>query len=305
MEMNQLRYFLKIAELGGFTCASEELGLTQPALSRAIAKLEEELGQPLLERHPRNVTLTDAGRVFQTRAEQILLLVDDTLAELTDTEHRGRVRVGAIPTIAPYLLPLILRTFCDQYPDIQVLALEETTDKLLQRCQQGEIDVALLAAPVALKSLHWDVLFEEELFAVLPAGHPLCEQTAVTLTDLQSCPFVVLDETHCLSETILSFCRQRSFQPVMFERTSQLATVEELVALGHGVSLIPRLARRCDTSLRRVYRPVLEPTPKRTILQVWNPYRFQSRRIELFKACVRQVSHTLVEEFQREPPSVG
>jgi LysR family hydrogen peroxide-inducible transcriptional activator len=289
MELHQLRYFLKVAERGNFTRAGEDLGVTQPALSRSIAKLEEELGQPLLERQTRRVVLTDAGRLFQSRAEQIVALVEDAVNELTDDGETGRVRVGAIPTIAPYFLPSVLRAFRDECPRAQVAAFEETTDRLLHRCNQGEIDVALLAAPVTAPHLHAEPLFDEELLLVLPAGHPLEGKKQVLLSDLRHHPFVLLDETHCLTEAITAICRQRSFQPVTVEHTSQLATVEELVALGHGVSLIPQMARRHDDSRRRVYRSLGNPRPKRSIVQVWNPYRFSSRLAERFKACVRDV----------------
>jgi LysR family hydrogen peroxide-inducible transcriptional activator len=304
MELSQLRYFLKIAEHANITKAGEELGITQPALSRAIAKLEAEIGQPLFERKSRNVMLTDAGRQFQVRAEQILTLVDDTIAELTDREDHGRIRVGAIPTIAPFFLPTVLRDFRDHYPDVQIVAFEETTDKLLQHCNQGEIDVAIVAAPVLAQYLETEPLFEEELLLVLPKDHELADRKSISLPDLRNYPFVLLDEAHCLSETVLAHCRQRSFQPVTVEHTSQLATVEELVALGHGVSLIPRMARNVDTSDRRIYRSITRPAPFRTIMLVWNVYRFQSRRLERFKECARRVAASLkvdrVNDGQRE-----
>jgi LysR family hydrogen peroxide-inducible transcriptional activator len=287
MELNQLRYFLKVAERANFTHAAEELRMTQPALSRSIAKLEEDLGQPLFDRKSRTVALTDAGRLFTVRAEQIVMLVDDALLELTDREDFGRIRVGAIPTIAPFFLPMVLREFRDRSPEVSVVAFEETTDKLLHRCRQGEVDVAILAAPVDAKYLQIEVLFEEELLVVLPKGHPLAKHKSISLAQLRDYPFVLLDETHCLSGDILSFCRQQAFQPVAVQHTSQLATVEELVALGHGLSLIPRMARNLDSSDRRVYRSIASPTPTRTIVLAWNPYRFQSRRVERFKECVR------------------
>jgi LysR family hydrogen peroxide-inducible transcriptional activator len=287
MELDQLRYFLKIAEVQSFTRAGEELGITQPALSRSIGKLETELGQPMFERQSRSVALTDAGRTLQERAKQILLLVDDTVAELADSSDAGRIRIGAIPTIAPYFLPDLLRKFQDAAPAIQVIVVEETTDKLLQRCGAGEVDVAFLAAPISARYLEVEPLFEEELFAVFAATHPLAKKKSVSLVELREYPFVLLDETHCLSEAIVSFCRQRSFQPVTVERTCQLAMVEELVALSHGVSLIPRMARMVDGSSRRMYRPVTRPTPLRTIVMAWNPYRFQSQRLTQFRQFVR------------------
>jgi LysR family hydrogen peroxide-inducible transcriptional activator len=231
MEIDQLRYFLKVAERQNFTRAGEELAITQPALSRAIAKLEKEIGQPILERQARKVTLTDAGRLLLARAEQIVALVDDSLAEITDDGETGNVRVGAIPTIAPFFLPAILRDFRDQHPRATVLVYEETTDKLLLRCNHGEIDVAVLAAPIERQHLEVEPLFEEELLLVMSADNHLSERKQIAVADIQGHAFVLLDETHCLSDSIISFCRQRSFQPVTIEHTSQLATVEELVAL--------------------------------------------------------------------------
>jgi LysR family hydrogen peroxide-inducible transcriptional activator len=290
MEISQLRYFLKVAERKNFTRASEELAMTQPALSRSIAKLEEEIGQPVFERQTRLVVLTDAGRLLQARAEQILGLIDDTLSEITDDGETGRIRVGAIPTIAPYFLPPILRTFRDQHPQANVVVDEETTERLLQRCNQGEVDVAILAGPIPKQYLEVESLFEEQLLLVLPVGHPLGDKRQITVADIRSHPFVLLDETHCLSETITSFCRNRSFQPVTVERTSQLVMVEELVALGHGVSLIPQMARDLDNSDRRIYRALAGPKPMRGVVLVWNPYRFQSLVAKRFKECVRQVA---------------
>lgn len=290
MEISQLRYFLKAAERQSFTRASHDLGMTQPALSRSIAKLEEEIGQPLFERQTRVVLLTDAGRLLQTRAEQILALIDDALAEITDDGESGRVRVGAIPTIAPYFLPSVLRTFRDQHPLASTVVFEETTDKLLQRCNQGEIDLAILAAPVPKQYLEVETLFEEELLLVLPADHPLADKRQISFADIQHEPFVLLHETHCLSETILSFCRQKSLHPVSMERASQLATVQELVALGHGISLIPKMARELDDDARRRYRSLAGQKPVRSIVLVWNPYRFQSRVMEHFKECIRRIA---------------
>lgn len=289
MELSQLRYFLKIAALGTFTRAAEELNVTQPALSRSIGKLEEEIGRPVFERQTRSVVLTDAGRLLQARAEQVLALVDDTLAEMTDDGRTGRIRVGAIPTIAPYFLPTILRAFRDQHPQATVIVYEETTDKLLHRCLQGEVDVALVAAPIPKQYLEVEPLFSEELLLVLPQDHALAEKKQITAADVQACPFVLLDETHCLSDAVVSYCRQRSFQPVSVERASQLTTVAELVALGHGVSLIPQMARDLDHDERRVYRSLAGAKPMRQIVLAWNPYRFQSKVLEHFKTTVRKL----------------
>ncbi|MCG8648697.1 MAG: LysR family transcriptional regulator [Pirellulales bacterium] len=288
MEIDQLRYFLRVAERGNFTHAAEELLVSQPALSRSIQKLEEELGQPVFERQSRSVRLTDAGLVLQSRAQQILTLLEDTKAEICDDGESGRVRVGAIPTIAPFFLPDLLRQFSHDYPKAQLIVQEDTTDRLLKSCTQGEVDLAILALPVPAKYLEVEELFEEELFLVLPPEHPLTKSKNVRLADIQPHPFVLLDEAHCLSDNIVSFCRQRAFHPVAVERTSQLAMVQELVALSHGVSMIPQMARELDKTDRRVYRSISGTKPTRKIAVVWNPYRFQSKLLQAFRKQLRQ-----------------
>ncbi len=284
MELDQLRYFLRVAQRGSVTKAADELGVSQPALSRSIQKLEEELGQPVIERHPRHVTLTEAGALLQSRAQQIFTILDDTKAEITDDGISGRVRVGAIPTIAPYFLPKLLQQFAAKFSKATVLVQENTTDNLLKSLTQGEIDLAILAIPVPAKYLEVEELFEEELLLVLPPEHPLVSQEKIKIADIEPYPFVLLDEAHCLSDNVVSYCRQRSFHPVAVERTSQLTMVQELVSLSHGISMIPDMARQVDQSDRRVYRSLSGKKPTRKVAFAWNPYRFQSRLVKAFRA---------------------
>lgn len=288
MEFEQLRQFLKIAERKNFTRAAEETGISQSALSRSVARLEEELGQPLFDRQTRSVELTDAGRSLLSRAERILALVDDAKSEIADDGETGTIRVGAIPTVAPYCLPQALRSFSLERPRASVLVTEEVTERLLEKCRQGQVDVALLALPISTPHLEVERLFEEELFLVLPPGHGLAEKKRIGIEDLQAYPFVLLDEAHCLTDSVVSFCRRKSFQPLAVERTSQLATVQELVSLEHGISLIPAMARAVDCSDRRIYRSLSGAKPTRTLAMVWNPYRFQSKLLERFKRHVRE-----------------
>lgn len=287
MELDQLRYFLQVAERGNFTRAAEDLLISQPALSRSIQRLEEELGQPVFERKTRSVSLTDVGTLLQARAREVLSIINDTKAEISDDGQSGHVRVGVIPTIAPYFLPDVLRRFSKEFPKATVLVQENTTDALLSSCKQGEIDVAVIALPVPARYLEVEELFEEELLLVLPPTHALLEKDNIRVSDVEPYPFVLLDEAHCLADNIISFCRQKSFQPVAVERTSQLVMVQELVSLGHGVSMVPEMAKCLDHDNRRVYRSFSGRKPTRTIAVVWNPYRFQSRLVETFREFLR------------------
>lgn len=283
-----MRYFLQVATRANFTRAAEDLAISQPALSRSIQKLEEELGQPVFERKTRSVSLTEAGLLLQSRAQQVLAMIEDTKAEITDDGQSGRVRVGAIPTVAPYFLPEVLGRFSAAFPHATLIVQENTTDVLLKSCTQGEIDLAIVALPIPAKYLELEELFEEELLLVLPPDHPLVNKSKIRLVDVEPFPFVLLDEAHCLSENIVSLCRQKSFHPVTVERTSQLTMVQELVSLSHGVSMIPEMARRRDQSDRRIYRSLANPKPTRKIAVVWNPYRFESRLMKKFREHLHQ-----------------
>ena len=292
LNLHLLEQFVALARTKNFTRAADELHLSQPALSRAIQKLEEQLGSPLFERKPREVVLTDLGELLLERAKEILQLMEDTISELSEAGRRGRIRLGAIPTIAPYFLPGLLHTFAKKHPDILVVVQEDTTENLIRRCSHGEIDLAILAQPVIARHLEVEPLFEEELLLVVPVDHPLASAKSVKIEALEGFPFVTLNEAHCLAENIASFCRRKSVQPVTVERTSQLATVQELVALDHGISIVPEMARKVDSSDRRVYRSFAGEKPTRTLAMIWNASRFQSKAVKLLMEELRRLTRT-------------
>ncbi len=288
MELDQIRNFMKVAEQGSFTKAAEEIPLSQPALSRSIQRLEEELGQPLFERQTRRVSLTDAGQILLTRAKQIVSAVDDLKSEICDDGQHGFVRVGAIPTIAPYYLPRCLQKFKRSFPDANVIVLEDTTHELLRKVSDGVIDVAIAALPIDMKYLEIEELFHEELLVVMAKDHPLTEKSSIQIRDLEGLPFILLGETHCLTTNVVSFCQQKTFSPVSVERTSQIAMIQELVSLNHGISLIPQMAADVDKSKDRVYRSLSGKKPSRTVVLVTNPYRFRSRLVQSFLKAMHE-----------------
>jgi LysR family transcriptional regulator, hydrogen peroxide-inducible genes activator len=288
LELEQLKHFIKVAELENFTRAAEVVDLSQPALSRSIARLEEELGQPLFERQSRKVVLNDVGRQLLHHARNILMMVDDAKAEICDNGQSGKIRVAAIPTVAPYFLPECLQSFHQQQPKAQVIVQEDTTDNLLKKVAAGEVDIAIAALPITERHLEVEPLFEEELLLVTSTDHPLAHKKAIRTSDIEELPFVLLGEAHCLSDNVVNFCRQKSFHPVSVERTSQLSMVQELVTLGHGVSLVPAMACARDTSSSRVYRSLSGPKPTRTIAMITNPYRYHSQLVRRFREHLKR-----------------
>jgi LysR family transcriptional regulator, hydrogen peroxide-inducible genes activator len=288
MELHQLRYFVAVAQLENFTRAAEKCFVAQPSLSQQIIKLERELGGPVFDRTARKVRLTDRGRTLYDRAVEILASVDQAKRAVSEEGGAGHVSVGAIPTVAPYFLPPLLKQFVRQFPRAEVKVFENLTEYTIQSCLDGEVDVGLLALPVLDERLSVEPLFTEELLLTMAPGHPLAKKRRIVMEDISHEKFVLLSETHCLGEQVMRFCNQQSCQPVVSCHSAQLLTVQELVALGHGVSLIPRMAVDADKSQRRKYRSLAENKPTRTIALIWRKERAQSPLIKRFIETVRK-----------------
>lgn len=287
MELHQLRYFVSVATLGNFSRAAEQCHVSQPSLSQQIQKLERRLGQRLLDRLGKRAVLTEAGRALFDRAVPILAAIDDAEREVKDfDQEKGRLAVGAIPTIAPYLLPDTVREFSGLHPSVELILHEDLTGHLLAAAAAGELDIAVLALPVADERLHKEVLFSEPLLLALPEGHRLCSKRKITLADVREERFVVLDEMHCLGEQILHFCRAEGCQRLMC-RSSQLSTILALVELGQGVSLVPRMARTVREKASVVVFRELAEGPTRTIVAVWHKDRYHGKAGKRFLEILR------------------
>ncbi len=289
MELYQLRYFVAVAQAGSFSRAAEQCFVSQPSLSQQIAKLEIQVGQRLLDRLGRRVQMTDAGRLLLERATAILAAVDDTERQLADGKgaQGGRLAIGAIPTVAPYLLPPVLERFLEARPDVELMIREDSTRQLVPATAAGDLDLAIIALPVEDERLHAEPLLTEPLLLVTPEGHRLSRKRRVTLDDLRVEPFILLNEEHCLGEEVLSFCRSRACYPRIVCRTAQIATVQSLISLGRGVSLLPEMARLADVDGKRIYRPLSGGRPQRTLVAVWHRHRYHSPAAEHFLATLR------------------
>jgi LysR family hydrogen peroxide-inducible transcriptional activator len=264
MELHQLRYFVAIAETGGFVRAAQRCGVTQPSLSQQIRKLEGELGVTLFDRSSRGAVPTEAGRALLPRAQRILAEVRETMAGVKEDVEAGRgpLSVGAIPTMAPYLMPPVLSRFLRDYPDCELTVREDLTERLIEAVVDHELDAAVMSTPVDHPALDVQVIGREPLLVVAPAGSPLPDRLRVE--DLTDKPAVVLHEVHCLGQQIADFCSTARLRRRIVCRSTQLPTVLSLVGLGLGVSIVPEMAARQDSSSSRVYRP-LQARPEREI----------------------------------------
>jgi LysR family hydrogen peroxide-inducible transcriptional activator len=180
--------------------------------------------------------------------------------------------------------------FAAECPRARVEVVEETTNRILKLLADGEADIAVMALPFRGEGIHAEPLFTEELLAMLPATHALVAKRRLSLRDLASEPFVLLYEAHCLTGNTLSFCNRHAVSPVVTARIHQLATVQELVRLGHGVSLAPSMAARADGNPGRVYRSLSGDRPTRTVAMGWNRLRFQSKLFRRFVAALRKAA---------------
>lgn len=290
MEMHQLRYFLAVARLGNFSRAAEECHVAQPSLSQQIQKLEEELGESLIERTPRLARLTSAGVLLVPRARQILETAELARQEIGEMEGqvRGRIAVGALPTIAPYYLPELIQSFQRAYPAVELVVHEETTAQLLRGVEDKELDLAVVSDIETSARLTAEALFHEELYLCLPARHPLIRQKKVTAKDLHSERFILMQEGHCLGAQAQQFCHTKGFRPQISCRSAQIATIQAMVQSGMGISLIPHMARQANSSKGIVYRSLNGVRPQREILLVRAAQRKLSAAAEAFRALVRE-----------------
>jgi LysR family hydrogen peroxide-inducible transcriptional activator len=289
MEIHQLRYFVAVADTGNFSRAAERCHVSQPSLSQQIIKLEGEIGQPLFDRAGRRVLLTEAGRLLLDHARSALMTLENAARRIEDlqTTMRGRLSVGVIPTVAPYLLPAVVKEFLADFPQIELTIQEDYTGRLLAGLSEGAIDVAIAAAPVSGEHLTSEIMGKDPLLLALPRKHRLVKARTVKWEEVKKEPFVLINEMHCLGDQIQSICRGRGFQPKVLCRGSQIATVQELVGLGQGISLLPQMARDTGMASNVAYREIRDSALVRTILAVRHGQRYELPQTRQFIRIVK------------------
>jgi DNA-binding transcriptional LysR family regulator len=285
MEIHQLRYFVAVAEEGNFSRAAAKVRVAQPSLSQQIRKLEAEIGQPLFDRLPRSVVLTEAGRCLLDYARQILASIGDARRCVDELKGKiaGDVAVGAIPTIAPYVLPELVVTFQKHYPDVTLHIVEDVTAVISRRVEAGELDVALASTCQRSPTLRVEYLGRESLLALVPEAHALAKQTEITLDDLKSQRFLLLHEMHCLSQQVHHLLESRRLHPEVALAGSQLSTIANMVAAGIGVSIVPNMMVKHQATPGCVSLPFAPPVPERELNFLQNPLRFQSKAAAAFQ----------------------
>jgi LysR family transcriptional regulator, hydrogen peroxide-inducible genes activator len=290
LSLRQLEYVVAVADTLGFRRAAERCHVSQPALSAQVLALEEALGVQVFERDHRHVALTPAGGEIVAAARRVLAAAVDlcAAAQKLGDPFTGALRVGVIPTIAPYLLPEVGPALQRRFPDLRLLFREDRTRVLVAALQAGELDAALLALEADLGDLTHTVIASDPFLLAAPRSSPLARRRVVRAEDLEGAPLLLLDEEHCLRHQALSFCAATRVAEAPFRATS-LGTLAQMVASGAGVTILPALAvpienRRAQMAIR----PFAAPSPSRTVVLAWRPTSPIAAALRAFAAAIAE-----------------
>lgn len=289
--IKQLRYFQALAQHHHFGRAAQACAVSQPALSMQIRELERELGKPLFERGGRSVTLTPVGEAIAARITGIVRAVDDLADSVRATEKApsGRLRMGIIPTIAPYLLPRIVPALKQQFPAVDLTMRESQTARLVEELADGRLDTAIVALPVSEPDFTETPLFDEPFMLARPraeANLPVPDREMLSEMRL-----LLLEEGHCFRDQALSYCNPGPVSARTVMDGSSLTTLVQMVSAGLGVTLIPKMAvdveqRSADICLQELP----DPQPQRTIGMIWRRTTPLSHHLGAIAQALRQLA---------------
>lgn len=290
MNLRDLEYVAALDEEQHFHRAAERCCVSQPTLSGQIKKLEDTLGIQLVERNGRHVRMTDAGREVAQQARRVLAearAIKELAAAFRDP-LKGRLQVGVIPTVAPYLLPLFMSHLRERYPDLSLFLHEQQTAVLLERLRRAELDLLILALPVETDEFAHIDLYDEPFLLAVPANHPFASRKRVTIELLRGQDVLLLEEGHCLRGQALDVCLLAGANEFRGFRGSSLETVRQMVAEGIGITLMPQLAADKDVGIG--YLPFMEPAPTRRIGLLYRKGSYRQAAFAAIADVIRQAA---------------
>lgn len=302
MELHQLRYVVATAETGNFTRAAERCNVTQPSLSQQIINLEKELGHKLFHRLGRKAVLTEAGTVFLERARRILFEIENAAKELSDNPSLERsITVGAIQTIAPYLILPLIERCRRELPHLQINLREDFRSDLVRGVVEGELDLAVVTLPVKDPRVSVEPLMSEPLLLVVGKNHPFASRQEISINDLADETFVTMGESSTLAAQIRSFFGDHNFEPRVGYRCAQVTTLKSLVAMGLAISILPQVDREPADRDTLTYLRLTGSAPSREVVVIRHFQRYQSRGAEQFLAMLRE--HARATESENALPA--
>jgi LysR family transcriptional regulator, hydrogen peroxide-inducible genes activator len=268
MNLRDLKYLIAVAKEQHFARAAEKSFVSQPALSTQIKKLEDELGVQIFERSQKNFLVTKVGKEIIAKAKIILREAEElkNIAKNSKDPTSGEFRIGAFPTLASYFFPRVIGKICKKFSKLKLLLVEEKTEVLLQKLQSGEIDAAFVALPIFNESFASLKIFEEPFLLAVPKVHALAKKKKIQIKELRGQKLMLLEDGHCLRNQALEVCSTiGAFEQQDF-KASSLETLRQMVAVGMGITLMPKIAAQKDDKI--VYLEIIN-APKRTIGLVW------------------------------------
>lgn len=293
MNLRDLHYIVAVADLQNFGQAAERCFISQPTLSMQIKKLEESLGIQIFERHPKKVITTEVGNQVVAAARRIIdeaKLIKD-IALSAQNPLAGTLRLGAFPTLAPYLFPNLVPKIKAQLPDLRLILIEEKTHLLLEQLSAGELDIALLALPIENEHLQALELFDDAFILATGKNHPLSQFSSIQPQDLDGHSLLLLEEGHCLRGHALQVCQINNAREDQDVRATSLETLRQMVRAGTGITFMPKIAiQSTDDHIR--YIPFTAPQPSRQIGLVW---RQTYQRQPLINALTNLIKETAAE----------
>jgi LysR family hydrogen peroxide-inducible transcriptional activator len=285
MNLKDLKYLVALADTGHFGKAAERTFVSQPTLSAQLKKLEEYLGVKLVERQPRNVQLTEVGKQVVVRARRMLDEGDQivALARNNKDPFAGRLKLALIPTIGPYLLPRVMQKIRKALPQLGLMLYEHQTEALLKRLHDGEVDLGIMALPIAQDGMETRVLYDEAFTVALPNHHALAAKSTIKVPDLKGQTLLLLEDGHCLRDQALEVCSRIDIREAEDFRATSLETLRQMVVAGLGITLLPETAVESPFGSQRglTIRQFSKPVPTRTVGAVW---RKSSTRAEAIAA---------------------
>lgn len=294
MNLRDLHYLTMVAKTGHFTEAAERCFVSQPTLSAQIKKLEDELGIPLFERDNKHVRITKAGAEIVKLANEILDKKKDIedLAKAHQNPYAGSFILGAFPTLAPFLFPRLAPDLTQTYPEMKLFLLEDKSPNLIEKCEKGDIDLALLADPVMSDKLTSAPIFKEAFTVAVSHQHPMAKKKSVSIDDLRSENLLLLEEGHCLADQALDVCTWVPKDENTSFRATSIETLRQMVAINMGVTLMPAGAIDKNLSDPHIaYIPIKPHTPYRHISLYW-------RKTSPYDAVFKEMASKMSEIYQ-------
>jgi LysR family hydrogen peroxide-inducible transcriptional activator len=291
--VRQLECLVATAKHLSFRAAARECHISQPALSSQIARLEESLGVVLFERNRRRVLLTTVGEAVVDRAKRLLADLDDVaaLAQVHAQPLGGQLRLGVIPTIAPFLMPRALPLLRRACPGLELLLREEQTGRSLELLEEGKLDLVLLALEAELGQVTTLPLFRDAFLFAAAMGHPLTDKKAIRARDLEGQRVLLLEDGHCLKDQAWAICEARGVRDYVDFRATSLGTLAQMVSSGAGVTLLPELSVPTVGSLPGlVVKPFAKPVPYRTIGIAWRSTSPRRALFEVIADALRELA---------------